>query len=73
MADFNTKTELYERVAKLETNVNNLTKSIDMLNTNHLPHMQEDIDKINAKLNKAMGGLAVLQIVLSIALAVYLN
>lgn len=71
------KTE--SRIATLEANYTDLSRSVDTIMTNHLPHIQAGIDELNKNVSKlnvdfakyigiGIGGIAVLEILMKFIL-----
>ena len=46
-----------ERIAVLETKTENVEKNIEKIMTNHLPHIQEGIDRLNDKFGEGINKL----------------
>lgn len=53
------ETKIGDKVAEIDKKVALLEQKIDLLMTNHLAHIQKDVDRINALLWGALGGLVV--------------
>lgn len=53
-------------IAVLKSQVKELQNSVDRILNNHLPHLQDKLDKIETKIAYYSGGLAVLTIVVPI-------
>lgn len=73
MTTSNSKIKLYERVTRLETQMAILSTQVTSLMENHLPHLQEKVDRLENRLVFFSGVLAAFQFLIGIGLAVYLK
>lgn len=55
-------------IAVLKTQVQDLRDSVNKIETNHLPHIQNRLDKIENKMAYYAGALAVLSVILKFIL-----
>lgn len=46
-------------IGKLQTNVESLEKNVDAIMSNHLPHLQEELEKVKLHLAGWAGGITV--------------
>ena len=49
-----------ERLAKLETKMDNIERMLDKLMNNHLVHLQDKVEQLETKMAYYVGGLAAL-------------
>jgi hypothetical protein len=69
----NSKIKLYERVAKLEINMETVSSQIQDIITNHLPHLDQRVMELEKRVTYYLGALAAIQFVIGVALAIYLR
>jgi len=46
-------------IGKLQTSVESLEKNVDVIMSNHLPHLQEELEKVKLHLARWAGGITV--------------
>ena len=73
--DKNHEIELHERIARVETKVEKIDETLNVLATNHIPHLEANVTEIKTSLAYYAGGgialITILNIVISILMKIW--
>lgn len=63
--------KIHERITALEVETKNIAESLNLVKNNHLPHIQDRLDKIDIRMAYYTGGLAVLTVAVPILINIF--